>query len=156
VPSGEWAFWNDDGEMNKAAPVWKPSFAHTRRVFGPIAKDVKRVDTGKEVVPGVTAVAAPGHSPGHGAYVIASGNSKLLYIGDATNNPALFARNPEWVLWADMDRAMAVNTRKRILDMAATERMPIIGYHYPFPAVGHIEKSGAGYNYVPSIWQIAL
>jgi glyoxylase-like metal-dependent hydrolase (beta-lactamase superfamily II) len=156
VPSGEWTFWNDDGEMNKAAPVWKPSFAHTRRVFGPIAKDVKRVDAGKEVVPGITAVAAPGHSPGHGGYVIASGNAKLLYIGDATNNPALFARNPEWVLWADMDRAMAVSTRKRILDMAATERMPILGYHYPFPAVGYIEKSGAGYNYVPSVWQIAL
>lgn len=156
VPGGEWTFWNDDGEMNKAAAVWKPSFMHTRRVFGPIAKDVKRVEYGKEVAPGITSVDARGHSPGHGGYVIASGNAKLLYIGDATNNPALFARNPEWHLWADMDKAMAVSSRRRILDMAANERMPILGYHYPFPAVGYIEKQGAGYNYVPSVWQIAL
>jgi glyoxylase-like metal-dependent hydrolase (beta-lactamase superfamily II) len=156
VPGGEWTYWNDDGEMGKAAEVWKASFMHTRRVFGPIAKDVKRAEFGKEVVPGVTAVDARGHSPGHAAYLIASGNAKLLYIGDTTNNPALFARNPDWHLWADMDKAMAVAARKRLLDMAANERMPIAGYHYPFPATGYIEKSGAGYNFVPAVWQPIL
>jgi glyoxylase-like metal-dependent hydrolase (beta-lactamase superfamily II) len=156
VPGGEWTFWNDDGEMGKAAEVWKASFMHTRRVFGPIAKDVKRVEFGKEVVPGVTAVDARGHSPGHAAYLIAAGNAKLLYIGDTTNNPALFARNPDWHLWADMDKAMAVGARKRLLDMAANERMPIAGYHYPFPATGYIEKRGAGYNFVPAVWQPIL
>jgi glyoxylase-like metal-dependent hydrolase (beta-lactamase superfamily II) len=156
VPGGEWTFWTDEGEASKAADVWKPSFAHTKRVFGPIAKDVKRIDAGKEVVPGITSVASPGHSPGHGAYVIASGNAKLLYIGDVTNNPVLFARNPDWHLWADMDKAMAVSTRKRLLDMAAAERLLVYGYHYPFPNVGYIEKHGAGYNFVPAVWQIAL
>jgi glyoxylase-like metal-dependent hydrolase (beta-lactamase superfamily II) len=156
VPAGEWAFWNDDGEMSKAADIWKPSFMHTRRVFGPIAKDVRRFESGKEVVPGITSVDARGHSPGHAAFVIASGNSKLLYIADATNNPVLFARNPEWHLWADADKAMAVATRKRLLDMAAAERMPIQGYHYPFPAVGYIEKRGSGYDFVPVVWQHVL
>jgi glyoxylase-like metal-dependent hydrolase (beta-lactamase superfamily II) len=156
VPGGEWTYWNDDGEAGKAAEVWKPSFMHTKRVFGPIAKDVKRAEAGKEVASGITAVDARGHSPGHSAYVIASGNAKLLYIGDVTNNPALFARNPEWHLWADMDKAMAVATRKRLLDMAANERMQIAGYHYPFPATGFIEKRGAGYNFVPAVWQPIL
>ena len=156
VPAGEWTYWRDDGEMSRAAEVWKPSFMHTRRVFEPIAKDVKRFEFGKELVPGVTAVDARGHSPGHASFVIASGNAKLLYIADTTNNPALFARNPEWHLWADMDKAMAVGARKRLLDMAAAERMPIAGYHYPFPAVGYITKEGAGYAFVPSAWQPVL
>jgi hypothetical protein len=82
--------------------------------------------------------------------------ARLLYIADATNNPALFARNPDWHLWADMDKAATVATRKRLLDMAIAERMPICGYHYPFPAVGHIEKRGAGYKFVPAVWQHVL
>lgn len=156
VPGGEWTYWSDDGEAGKAADVWKPSFMHTKRVFGPIAKDVKRFEFGKELVPGITAVDARGHSPGHASFVIASGNARLLYIADTTNNPALFARNPEWHLWADMDKAMAVAARKRLLDMAANERMPIFGYHYPFPATGFVEKSGAGYQFVPAVWQPVL
>ena len=108
----------------------------------PIAKDVKRFEFGKELVPGVTAVDARGHSPGHASFVIASGNAKLLYIADTTNNPALFARNPEWHLWADMDKAMAVGARKRLLDMAGGRASAIAGYHYPFPAVGCFDKQG--------------
>jgi Metallo-beta-lactamase superfamily len=88
----KWTFWRDDGEMSKAADVWKPSFMHTRRVFDPIANDVKRFEFGKELVAGITAVDARGHAPGHASFVIASGNARLLYIADATNNPALFAR----------------------------------------------------------------
>jgi glyoxylase-like metal-dependent hydrolase (beta-lactamase superfamily II) len=156
IPAAEWTFWNDDGEMSKAADVWKATFNHTRRVFRPIAKDLKRFEPGKEIVSGVTSVAAHGHSPGHAGFIIASGNAKLLYIADTSNNPVLFARNPEWHLWADMDKAMAVATRKRLLDMAAAEKMPIQAYHYPFPAVGYIEKRGTGYEFVPAVWQHAL
>ncbi|MFL6798294.1 MAG: MBL fold metallo-hydrolase [Xanthobacteraceae bacterium] len=156
VPSSEWTFWRDDGEMNKAKDVWKPSFVHTRRVFDPIANDVKRFEYGKELLPGITSVDARGHSPGHAGFVIASGDAKLLYFADTTNNPALFARNPEWHLWADMDAGLAVSARKRLLDMAAAERMPIAGYHYPFPAVGYIEKRGSGYDFVPATWQHVL
>ena len=156
VPAGEWAFWNDEGEASKAADVWKATFMHTKRVFGPIAKDVKRYESGKELVTGVTSVDARGHSPGHSSLMIASGNAKLFYIADATSHPVLNARNPEWHLWADMDKAMAVGTRKRLLDMAATERTPILGYHYPFPALGYIERRGTGYDFVAAAWQPVL
>jgi glyoxylase-like metal-dependent hydrolase (beta-lactamase superfamily II) len=156
VPSGEWKHWNDEGELGKAADVWKPSFAATKRVFGPVAKDVTQVEYGKEVVPGITAVDSRGHSPGHASYVVSSGNSKLLVIGDLTNNPVLFARNPEWQLWANMIPAEAVASRRKVLDMAAAEKMPIVGYHYPFPAFGYIAKLGNGYDFVPVTWQPVL
>ena len=90
-----------------AAP-WKPGFANVKRVFDPIAKDVKQYEHGKELVPGITAVDARGHSPGHTAFLVASGNGKLLVTSDTVNHQILI-RNPEWSLWADMDAAMAMH-----------------------------------------------
>ena len=89
VPAGEWKYWNDSSEVDKTLPAWKGAFANVKRVFDPIAKDVKRFEFGKELVGGITSVDARGHSPGHSAFVIASGNAKLMYIADVTNHPAI-------------------------------------------------------------------
>ena len=134
VPAEEWAWWTNDSETSKAAEVWKGQIANSKRVFEPIAKDVKRFDYGKELVTGITSVDARGHSPGHSAFVIASGNAKLMYIADVTNHPAIFARHPEFRLWADMIPDLALTNRRKQLDKLADERLPITGYHYPFPA----------------------
>jgi len=152
VPAGEWKYWNDSSEVDKTLPAWKGAFANVKRVFDPIAKDLKQFEFGKELLPGITSVDARGHSPGHTAFVIASGNAKLMYIADVTNHPILFARNPEWRLWADMIPDQALTTRRKLLDMAAADRLPITGYHYPFPAVGYIAKLGNGYDFVPANW----
>ena len=72
VPAGEWKYWNDSGEIDKTLPAWKGAFANVKRVFDPIAKDVKQFEFGKELLPGITSVDARGHSPGHAAFVIAS------------------------------------------------------------------------------------
>jgi hypothetical protein len=58
--------------------------------------------------------------------------------------------NPEWFPVFDMDPPMAVETRKRLLDRAATERMPVIGYHFDMPATGRVERAGTGYRLVPA------
>jgi glyoxylase-like metal-dependent hydrolase (beta-lactamase superfamily II) len=155
VPSGEWEHWNDAGEESKAPQVWKGGFANVKRVFSPIAKDVKQYEHGKELVPGITAVDARGHSPGHTAFLVASGNGKLLVTSDLVNHQIL-VRNPEWSLWADMDAAMAVTARKRLLDMAATDRIQIAAYHLPFPSTGFISKQGNGYDFHPAYWQPQL
>jgi glyoxylase-like metal-dependent hydrolase (beta-lactamase superfamily II) len=123
VPEGEWAYWNDAGESSRAPAMWNPTFANVKRVFDPIARDVKQFEFGKELVPGITAVDARGHSPGHAAFVIASGNAKLMHIVDVTNHPVLFARHPEWRLWADMIPDQALATRRKLLDMAAADRL---------------------------------
>ena len=156
VPAGEWKYWNDSSEIDKTLPAWKGAFANVKRVFDPIAKDVKQFAFGKELVPGITSVDARGHSPGHSAFVMSSGNAKLMYIADVTNHPILFARHPEWRLWADMIPELALTNRRKLLDMLAAERMPMAGYHYPFPAVGNIAKQGSGYDFVPVNWQAAL
>jgi glyoxylase-like metal-dependent hydrolase (beta-lactamase superfamily II) len=156
VPADEWAWWTNDAETSKAAEVWKGQIANSKRVFEAMAKDVKRFEYGKELVPGITSVDARGHSPGHSAFVISSGNSKLMYIADVTNHPAIFARHPEYRLWADMIPDLALTNRRKLFDMLAAERMPMTGYHYPFPAVGYLSKQGAGYDFHPASWQSML
>jgi glyoxylase-like metal-dependent hydrolase (beta-lactamase superfamily II) len=156
VSAGEWTYWNDPSEIDKTLPAWKGAFANVKRVFDPVAKDVKRFEFGKELVPGITSVDARGHSPGHSAFVISSGSAKLMFIGDVTQHPAIFARRPEFRLWADMNPDLALTTRRKLLDMLAAERMPMVGYHYPVPAMGFISKRGDGYEFHPAHWQPVL
>jgi glyoxylase-like metal-dependent hydrolase (beta-lactamase superfamily II) len=155
VPGPEWAFWMDDAKMNNAPDAAKPVFRNARRVFGNI-KDVKQFEPGKEVAPGITSIAAYGHTPGHTAFTIASGDKSMLVLSDSTNHPALFVRNPEWQAIFDMDGNMAVDNRKRLLDRAAADKMLVQGYHFPFPASGYIAKSGNGYELVPVQWTPVL
>lgn len=156
VPAAEWAFWMDDARMNQAPEGMKGAFQGARRVFGPIANDVKRYEMDKEIVPGLTAVAAPGHTPGHTVYMLSSGNGKLMIMSDTTNHPALFVRNPDWSAVFDMDADQARATRRRLLDMAASERSQVAFYHAPFPATGHIAKDGNGFRFVPVQWSPAI
>ena len=149
----EWAFWMDDAKMAQAPEGQKAAFNNVRRVFGPVAKDVTRYEWGKEIVPGITAVDAHGHTPGHTAFALASGTGRLLVMSDTTNDPNIFARNPEWSAVFDMDGPQAVTTRKKLLDMAAAEKMQASFYHAPFPATGYIVRDGAGYDMVPAAWR---
>lgn len=152
VPEAEWAFWMDDARMAAAPDAMKGAFQGVRRVLAPAAKDVKQFKWGQEIVTGITTVDASGHTPGHTAFVIASGNAKMMYVADTTNTPVLFATNPEWKVMFDMDADKAVATRKRILDMAAADKIRLAFYHASFPATGFIAKEGAGYRFVPVQW----
>ncbi len=152
VPATEWAFWMDDARMNQAPENMRGGFLGARRVFSPIAKDVKQYEMDKEIVPGLTSVAAPGHTPGHTAYMLSSGSGKLLILSDTANHPALFVRNPDWSAVFDMDADVARATRRKMLDLAASERAQVAFYHAPFPATGHIIKDGDGFRFVPVQW----
>jgi glyoxylase-like metal-dependent hydrolase (beta-lactamase superfamily II) len=153
VPSVEWKYFMDDGEMNKqTTPRMKEVFGNARRVFDALGRKVTPYEAGKEVAPGITAVATYGHTPGHTSYVVASGNSKVYVQADVTNHPALFARNPGWHAFFDQDAAMAEETRRKVYDMLVAEKMMVQGFHYPFPALAHVEKAGNGYREIPMPW----
>jgi glyoxylase-like metal-dependent hydrolase (beta-lactamase superfamily II) len=156
VPAAEWAYWMDDARMDAAPDGAKVAFRNARRIFADLAKDVRRFEPGKDVTPGITAIAAHGHTPGHTAFAIASGNQSALVLGDTTNHPWLFARNPDWQAIFDVDGDMAAATRRTLLDRAAADRMLVQGYHFPFPASGYIARAGTGYDFVPAMWQPSL
>lgn len=153
VPRAEWAFWMDDGEMSRAAPGrMQDGFKGVRRVFDALGRKVTQYDWDKEIVPGLTAKGTPGHTPGHTSYVLASGGKSLFIQSDVTNVPVLFARHPGWHVTFDQDPAMAEATRRKVYDMVAADRLLLQGYHYPFPAIGHLEKTADGYREIPMPW----
>lgn len=156
VPAPEWKFWMDDANLTAAAADMKPTFLNQRRIFGDIAGQVTHYQPGKEVAPGIVALPAPGHTPGHTVFAIHSGNQSLLVLSDTAQHPAVFARHPDWQAAFDVDGPEAVATRKKIFDRAAADRMLITGYHFPFPACGHLIKTATGYEHVPIEWQTNL
>jgi len=150
VPEAEFAFWTDAGEESRAPEGRRPGFANARRRLAPYMAKMTRFAPGATIAPGITAVASPGHSPGHSSFLVADGNAQLLVIGDAISTPALFIANLEWFAIFDMDPPLAVATRRALLDRAAADRLQVVGYHFPMPATGRIERVGAGYRLVPS------
>ncbi len=156
VPAAEWAFWMDDANMNAAEGALKLTFRNQRRIFADIAKRVVRFEPGAEVAPGVVTLPAPGHTPGHTVFAIHSGDQSLMVLSDTAQHPAVFARHPDWQAAFDIDGDVAVATRKKLFDRAAADRMLVTGYHFPFPACGHLIKTATGYEHVPVEWQPTL
>jgi len=149
VPAIEAAFWGDDANQSKANGFNKTQFANVKKMMEGL--EVTPYEANKEVAPGITSIFSPGHTPGHMSYVVASGSSKILVQSDVTNIPSMFLRNPDWQVMFDNDPNLAVATRHKIYDMAAAEKLSVIGYHFPFPCVGHVEKDGMGYRLVPVV-----
>ena len=156
VPEAEWAFWMDDANMNAAPAAMRETFRNQRRIFSDIATRITRFTPGKEVAPGIETLAAPGHTPGHTVFAVHSGNQSLMVLSDTAQHPAVFARHPEWQAAFDVDGAETIVTRKKLFDRAATDRMLVTGYHFPFPACGHLVKTATGYEHVPVEWQTIL
>lgn len=156
--STEWKYFMDDGEMSRApAGRMQDVFKNARRVFETgLKKKVTPFEWGKEVAPGITAVNAAGHTPGHTAFVIASGSDKIFVQSDTTNHPAVFVANPGFHLMFDQDAKMAEDARRKIYDMLVAEKMRVQGYHFPFPAQGNVAKDGDGYRYLPVMWSTSL
>jgi glyoxylase-like metal-dependent hydrolase (beta-lactamase superfamily II) len=158
VPAAEHKFWMDDGEMSRAPKGrMEEQFRNNRRIFaGEVMKRLRTYDEGKEVVPGITAVPTHGHSMGHSSHVVASGSSQVYVQADVTHVPFLFARNPGWHAFYDQDPVMAEATRRKVYDMLVAEKMLVQGFHYPFPSLAYVEKSGSGYREVPVAWNPTL
>ena len=96
VPAPEWDYWMNDAHLSAAADNLRPAFLNARRIFSDIAKDVKRFTPGAEVAPGIVAIEAFGHTPGHVVFAITSAGQSMLALSDTTNNPWLFVRHPDW------------------------------------------------------------
>jgi glyoxylase-like metal-dependent hydrolase (beta-lactamase superfamily II) len=158
VPAAEHKFWMDDGEMSRAPKGRiEELFRNNRRIFtGEVMKRLRTYDAGKEVAPGITAVATHGHTMGHNSHVLASGSSQVYVQADVTHVPFLFARNPGWHAFYDQDPVMAETTRRKVYDMLVAEKMLVQGFHYPLPSLAYVEKSGSGYREAPVAWNPTL
>ncbi|MFN3973207.1 MAG: MBL fold metallo-hydrolase [Gemmobacter sp.] len=122
----------------------------------PLNDQIAFLDDGGTVASGITAMAAPGHTPGHMAYMLESEGQGLLLGADFANHYVWSLGHPDWEVRFDMDKPTAAATRRRVLGMLAADRTPFIGYHMPFPAMGFVEAMGDGFRYVPASYQMML
>ncbi len=156
VPQAEWDFWDNEDKEKAAPEAMKAAFANVKRVFDPLKERLSFYRGGQELISGVTAVEAFGHTPGHMTFAIASGTARLMLMSDTTNHPALFVKNPDWSAIFDMDADAARATRRKLLDRIAQDRMQVAFYHAPFPATGFIARDGNGYDFIPVAWSSTL
>ncbi|MBS0242265.1 MAG: MBL fold metallo-hydrolase [Proteobacteria bacterium] len=145
--------WFDDAAMARGTEREKKlMFQQAREQCAPY-RDRMRTFTGGEVFPGVTAIPAPGHTPGHTCYLVESDNERLLIWGDTVHMPEVQVPRPEVSMVVDTDPEGARHSRRRIFDMAASERLLVTGMHLHFPGFAHIVREAGSYRLVPEAWR---
>ena len=142
--------WFDDAAMARAIESQRIRyFGQARQQIAPYRRDRVREFRDGEVFPGVTAIPIPGHTPGHTAFLIASGNESLLVWGDTVHIPELQVPRPETTMMFDTDPDAAAKSRVRVFDMVVTENLPVAGMHLHFPGFARMTKSAGGFALVP-------
>nr|WP_245396473.1 MBL fold metallo-hydrolase [Jiella sonneratiae] len=150
----EFAWWTSDEARNgKRAEAARMVETH----LVPLADKMTFLDDGAAVVSGITALDAPGHTPGHMVFELESAGRRLMLTADTANHFVASLQKPDWKVAFDMDAAQAIETRKRVFGRIADERIPFIGYHMPFPALGYAERlEKGGFRFVPETYQLAV
>ena len=149
----EAAFWLDDARTAVAPEAARGDFLNAQGALRPYAARTRTVSHNEEGVAGITCQHLPGHTPGHSGWLIASGAESLLIWGDVVHLPGIQFALPEAGLSFDTDSDEARATRRRVLDMAATDRLLVAGSHLDFPAFGHVTRAGAAYAFTPIVWR---
>jgi glyoxylase-like metal-dependent hydrolase (beta-lactamase superfamily II) len=132
LSSGEWEALKNDGNAGALVDAITPKL----QAFEP----------GAAIIPGVvTAVAIDGHTPGHSAYEIASGQERLLYLGDSAHHFVISVQRPEWTVQFDENAPLAQTSRRALLQRAADGNLRIYAVHFPFPGLGQVRADGENF-----------
>ena len=142
----EWAFlhgMNDETARNVGIKQYTP-------FMSAITPKVAAFAPGSEIIPGVVkAIEIKGHTPGHSGYLITSGESSLLYVGDAMHHYLISVQKPDWTNSFDADTELAAASRSALLALSATNGQRLYVVHFPFPGIGQIEQRAEGFVWVP-------
>ncbi|WP_170436159.1 MBL fold metallo-hydrolase [Ruegeria arenilitoris] len=145
--AAEYDFWSAQEAGNRVGDLVAAKVT-------PMAEKMSFIEDGGEVASGVTAMAAFGHTPGHMVYHLESNGQRLILTADLANHYVWSFAHPEWEVRFDMDKAAATASRRNVLGMLAADKVPMIGYHMPFPAAGYVEPRGGGFRFVPVSYQM--
>jgi glyoxylase-like metal-dependent hydrolase (beta-lactamase superfamily II) len=153
----EWNYWTGsryESEVN-SSPMPDPFKQATMTAaenLPAVAGRSRFVNQGGEITSGVHYIAAPGHSPSHAAILFTSGDAQFIHMGDVAHNPVTSLQHPDWTPVFDYEPAQAIKSRKAILDRVATDGVMVMGYHFPFPAIGHVVRHGTAYRWEGAQW----
>jgi glyoxylase-like metal-dependent hydrolase (beta-lactamase superfamily II) len=151
--AAEFDFWTRGENVREARKFNRELFM---QICAPFADRATFLKPGEDVAPGIRAIDAAGHSPGLMAYHIESEGKRLLIWADTCIHYVMAIQRPAWHVDVDDDKDKAVTTRKHILDLTATDRLLVSGYHMPFPGIGYVERADGSYRWVPVSYQLNL
>ena len=140
----EWDFWTTEpnlAELKVDKRIKEVIIRVARKNLPPIQDQLDLVDHETEIVPGIRAVAAPGHTPGQMAVAVASDSKRLLYISDVVIHP-IHLDQPDWYAAVDLAPEQVVTTRRQLLHWAAAEKTLVHAFHFPFPSLGYVIQKG--------------
>jgi glyoxylase-like metal-dependent hydrolase (beta-lactamase superfamily II) len=143
-------YWTDDAKIPSNYPARPHFLDQARNNLLPVKDRIHFYRDQEEILPGITALAAPGHTVSHTVFMINSGNQQLCYIGDLAHHPVLLLEHPRTQFAYDTDPVQSADSRVRMMDMFAANRIPVLAYHFAWPGVGHVAKQGDGYRYFPA------
>lgn len=146
ISQADYDFWTGDPKGPDGLKVF---FETARKNLVPVRDKLTFVKDDQEFLPGITAISAPGHSPGHTIFMMSNAGKQLCYIGDLTHHPVLLMEKPLTEFAYDYDPKQSAQSRVKMLTMLAQKRIPILAYHFAWPGVGHVAKQGDGFRYFP-------
>jgi glyoxylase-like metal-dependent hydrolase (beta-lactamase superfamily II) len=145
---GEWDFWtSEQAELKLDENTKKFLLPFTRKNLLPIQGRITLIDHETEIMPGIGAIAAPGHTPGHMALSISSKSDRMLVISDAFLHP-IHVEHPDWFAAIDSIPQQVIATRRRLLNLV-NDKTVVFAFHFPFPGLGHIVRKGEGWRWQP-------
>ncbi len=145
----EWDFWTSgQAELKLDKHVKEDILKYARRDLPPIRDQLDLVDNEKEIVPGIYAITAPGHTHGHMALSISSKGEQLLCISDAVLHP-IHLEYPEWYAAVDFSPEQVVTTRRKLLERAENEKALTFAFHLPFPGLGYVIRNRDAWQWQP-------
>lgn len=145
--AGELAYWRDPDTVNSIGEARQAFAIGAARRLEILGDMVESFDDGNEVLPGVTAVLTPGHTPGHMSFTV--GNAMIL--GDAVGNHHVGFEAPGLLSGSDQDQAMAAETRLTLLDRIVADDMTVVGFHLPGGGIGRAERMDGAYRFVQDV-----
>ncbi|WP_315836044.1 MBL fold metallo-hydrolase [Bradyrhizobium prioriisuperbiae] len=153
ITQADYEYWTDPA---KVAPSLKAFLDHAQKNLTPNRDRMVFIKDGQEFLPGIQAMAAPGHTVGHTIFMISSGKEQLCYIADLTHHPVLLLEKPLTEFAYDTDPKQSAQSRVKMLTTLATNRTPVLAYHFAWPGIGHIAKQGDGFRYFPEPMKMEL
>jgi glyoxylase-like metal-dependent hydrolase (beta-lactamase superfamily II) len=145
----EWDYWWNPETVNTIEEARTTMAVGAKRRMEVLEDAITLFDAGQEILPGVMARASYGHTPGHMAFELRSGSESVMVVGDSIGNHHVAFAAPGWHSGSDQDKETAAATRQSLLDQMSAEKTRIIGYHLPGGGMGHVERKGDAYRFVP-------
>ena len=155
IGQADFDYWTDDSKIPSNYPARPHFLDQARKNLLPVKDRIHFYKDGEEILPGITALSAPGHTVSHTIFMINSGNQQLCYIGDLAHHPVLLLENPRTQFAYDTDPVQSAESRVRMLSMLADNRVPLLAYHFAWPGIGHVAKAGDGFRYFAAPLQVA-